>query len=711
MNEQDINERIFRERIESLSLALSRLKAETLTNMHAYKALRKRIMQVKNARLFKIVILFNRFQIEFLKGGVEGKKHFLRWILFKLTGRPRTGHAPLTAFDPFPLYDLPFDAFEQGSTKECHATVPRAKMHFFLFGSLPYNDTGGGQRSAQLTKTLVSQGYDLTYIYAFPRDESKDVCVNIPFTEHYYLSEVSEQMLLSSIRGRPVFIFEIPFRQFTPYLKLASRIRARTIYDHIDNWNTSLGEAFFSWDVLDYFLNNADLLVASAKALVAQLAEKAGDKTVSYLPNAYDQEIFEPIKDYERPKDTPYGEKIFLYAGSLWGEWFCWDWLIVAAESYPNYIFLLIGDCPKRRPLPRNVILLGLKAQSDIPPYLAYCDVALIPFSPGPITDAVSPIKVFEYLGMRKPVISTRMPETQDYPGVYQAVNITDWLELLEKDLKVPDSIDVFNIENTWNRRCEVLIDLVGGPKISIIILCYNNAGVIGRCIDSLIKFDGYGYEIIVVDNQSQDGSLELLKGYGEKIKILTNDKNGCSSGRNLGASEAEGEFLVFIDSDQWATHSRWLNPAFDIFAASRYIGAIGWTAGWFEPGRVSGPNAAFLHNRGFYRSASGVKYRCDVAYIGTGGMIIPRYVWEQTGGFDEAYDPTCFEDTDLSLQIKFCGFEVAYCPFIGLGHLSNQTTESGGPEHRELFKRNGDYFYHKWSLKAPELLKVYLDD
>lgn len=705
--------KLLAEKIENLNIRLKTLQSELNRQIRINKLLRQRIMDFKNTNIWKIVTLLRRLRMEFFNGGIEGKKRFLRWVLFKIIGRPRKGHLPLTAFDVIPLHDLPGEDFASVFDLNTLPVYPRSRLHIHIFTSMPYEDTGGGQRAAQLAKTFALQGYDVTYVYAFPRSESQNVDLMRPFKDHYCISEVSEEFILRNIRGRPLFIFEIPYEKYLPYLYLARRIRAKVIYDHIDNWETSLGKAFFSQDVFREFLLKADLLVASAKLLVEQIAEKLGnaEKPVFYLPNAYDEKLFEPSRFYQKPADMPIGERVFIYIGSLWGEWFCWDWLIKAAETYPQYKFVLIGDYSEKRSLPANIVPLGLKAHAELPPYLAYSSGGIIPFKPGPIVDAVSPIKVFECLGMHKPVISTLMPEIKNYPGVYQAGNLEEWLALFAGDLTVPESVKAFNQENNWNCRCEQLVNLIGQEKISVIVLCHNNVNIIGRCLESLLKYNSYDYEIIVVDNQSTDGSVDYMKeNYGEKIKIIQNSKNGCASGRNLGAAEASGEILVFLDSDQWATHFRWLDPALEVLALDRRIGAVGWTAGWFTPGKVTGPTADFLPSRGSNWFTS-LKYRCDVAYLGSGGMVIPRYIWEQTGGFDEAYDPTCFEDTDLSLSIKFLGYSLAYCPFIGLGHLANQTTQSGSLKHRENFKRNAAYCYNKWHLKAPELLKVYLNE
>ena len=91
--------------------------------------------------------------------------------------------------------------------------------------------------------------------------------------------------------------------------------------------------------------------------------------------------------------------------------------------------------------------------------------------------------------------------------------------------------------------------------------------------------------------------------------------------------------------------------------------------------------------------------YRTDVAYLGSGGLFIPRTVFEATGGFDPTYDPTSFEDTDLSFAIKKLGFKIAYRDLSCIRHDAHRTTiaTDNSPEYLELFTRNSKYFQEKW--------------
>lgn len=241
--------------------------------------------------------------------------------------------------------------------------------------------------------------------------------------------------------------------------------------------------------------------------------------------------------------------------------------------------------------------------------------------------------------------------------------------------------------------------------NISIIILNHNNLGIINKCIDTLIENKKkYEYEIIVVDNQSNDGSYENLKQkYKNRIKLIRNIKNGCSSGRNLGVNNSSKDYIVFLDSDQWVINNSWLDNYINIFLNKKNVGAIGWTAGWFNRNGYAYHTVDDFEYR--YMPPQGL-YRSDIGYLGSGGMMISKKFFNKIGGFDEKYDPTCYEDTDLSLNIRNHGKELIYCPYLGIKHLPHQTTKSGSDKHRNLIQEKGKYFVKKWKEKNKKLLK-----
>lgn len=91
--------------------------------------------------------------------------------------------------------------------------------------------------------------------------------------------------------------------------------------------------------------------------------------------------------------------------------------------------------------------------------------------------------------------------------------------------------------------------------KVSIIVPVYNVEKYLKKCLESIINQTLKEIEIICINDGSRDKSLEILKKYANKdsrIKIINKDNEGQSVARNIGIKEAKGEFLGFVDSDDW---------------------------------------------------------------------------------------------------------------------------------------------------------------
>lgn len=91
--------------------------------------------------------------------------------------------------------------------------------------------------------------------------------------------------------------------------------------------------------------------------------------------------------------------------------------------------------------------------------------------------------------------------------------------------------------------------------KISVIVPVYNVEDYIQECINSILKQSFTEYEVILVDDGSQDKSISLIKNIidsNENIKLITKKNGGLSSARNYGLKVARGEYVIFIDSDDF---------------------------------------------------------------------------------------------------------------------------------------------------------------
>lgn len=110
------------------------------------------------------------------------------------------------------------------------------------------------------------------------------------------------------------------------------------------------------------------------------------------------------------------------------------------------------------------------------------------------------------------------------------------------------------------------------GPDFSVIIAVYNGAATLARAIDSVLAQTYPPLEIIIVDDGSTDDTAAIARRYGEPVRYLHQDNAGVSVARNAGVRLAQGEWLAFLDADDWyyserlRWHADWIrsDPALD---------------------------------------------------------------------------------------------------------------------------------------------------
>ena len=93
------------------------------------------------------------------------------------------------------------------------------------------------------------------------------------------------------------------------------------------------------------------------------------------------------------------------------------------------------------------------------------------------------------------------------------------------------------------------------GSVLSVIVPVYNSKEHLSRCIDSILSQSFSDFELLLVDDGSKDGSGAVCDAYSEKdsrVRVFHKENGGVSSARNVGIENADGQWLTFIDSDDW---------------------------------------------------------------------------------------------------------------------------------------------------------------
>ena len=183
-------------------------------------------------------------------------------------------------------------------------------------------------------------------------------------------------------------------------------------------------------------------------------------------------------------------------------------------------------------------------------------------------------------------------------------------------------------------------------PKISVIIPVYNGEKTIQKTIESVLKQTFQDLELIVINDGSQDATLEVLSSIQDpRLRILSYSNAGLASSRNRGITEATGEYISFLDADDLWTPDKLEAQLQALQEHPEAAVAYSWTDCIDELGQFS--------RRGSHISAIGYVYSelCLIDFLENGSNpLIKHQVFTKVGNFDESLP--CAEDWDMWLRL-----------------------------------------------------------
>lgn len=254
---------------------------------------------------------------------------------------------------------------------------------------------------------------------------------------------------------------------------LTDRWENRTIvYDWIDDLSVFPYKQSWLKENHERMLDSADLVLCVAGNLLNQARERRPDALS--VQNGVEYARFSaPASsiglDFRFKEMVDDGRPIVGYYGAV-ASWFDVDLLTEVAELRPDWSFVIIGhklpDAPslKRLEEKSNVLILQAQEYESLPNYLAQFAVATIPFKINRITEATSPLKLYEYFAAGKPVISTPMPECQSYEEVLIVRDAQEFSRALDvagersRDPKARERLLSLGRENSWTIRVQKVV-------------------------------------------------------------------------------------------------------------------------------------------------------------------------------------------------------------------------------------------------------------
>lgn len=299
-----------------------------------------------------------------------------------------------------------------------------------------------------------------------------------------YMNEAFAKYVFEAIerQNKPRYVqfystdWTITKKQAVAYEKKGYRI----VYEYIDDLNPSLaGTDTLPVNVKDKYemvMKDKDaIVVVTADALKRDVVQKRGNTNLVYSGNGVDYNHFHNEIDRNFRFENEFlrilksGQPVVGYYGAL-AKWFDYDLIKYIAEK-EKYQVVLFGikydDSYEKAGLNKlgNVHFLGARDYRVLQNYASKIDVLMIPFLINDITKATSPVKLFEYMALNKPIVTTDMDECRKYESVLIGHDHAEFIDKLEEALKKKTDnnymklLDKEALENTWEEKAKLIVE------------------------------------------------------------------------------------------------------------------------------------------------------------------------------------------------------------------------------------------------------------
>ena len=300
----------------------------------------------------------------------------------------------------------------------------------------------------------------------------------LPFANKYRrINKINQWLISRTVKKslRSLKTSTVDVYSFLPSaIDLLPFIKAdKVIYDCVDDHSSFSGlinrEVVLQME--QELAQRAQVNFATARQLISE--RQAWSPSFYLIPNGAEFEHFASVDD-----QTPIPEELVQIprpiAGFIGGisDWIDLDLLAKVAQALPEVSFVFIGpvatNVDNLRQLP-NVFLLGARPYKQLPVYLREFATCLIPFKINKLTEAVNPIKMYEYLAAGKPVVSTPLPEVLAYREVVEiAASAPEMVSALQKTLSVSANDEEARRKrqsvgkaNSWDARWQTAVEYI----------------------------------------------------------------------------------------------------------------------------------------------------------------------------------------------------------------------------------------------------------
>ena len=243
-------------------------------------------------------------------------------------------------------------------------------------------------------------------------------------------------------------------------------------------------------------------------------------------------------------------------------------------------------------------------------------------------------------------------------------------------------------------------------PVLSVAMVTYGGWDWPVRALAALEEHTLVPFEVICVDNDSWDGTGELLEDLVDGATIIRNRRNlGFAGAANQAAERARGEYLCFLNPDCLVTPG-WFRPLRDVLARNAIAAAI---PRFLDPAGEVQEAGSVVDRQGWTEAVGRGASAADPSYLfprvvdygSAACLLIRRRAFLEVGGFDPVYHPAYCEDVDLAFRLAVEGLLTVYEPRASVVHAGSVSTDT--VRRDRLIERNRRILLRRWGERLAD--------
>ncbi|MCP4474583.1 MAG: glycosyltransferase family 2 protein [Gammaproteobacteria bacterium] len=225
---------------------------------------------------------------------------------------------------------------------------------------------------------------------------------------------------------------------------------------------------------------------------------------------------------------------------------------------------------------------------------------------------------------------------------------------------------------------------------ISVLIVNYDTAREVKRAIDSVLRQRDIAFAIYVIDNASQDNSVEVLKAFGEQIHFIASEKNlGFGKANNLLFQQVSTPYIYLMNPDAWLEDDHTLAKFVNYIQRHPDCGMVGSAVMSEDGSELALPNYRYPRQRRLRQPLPPLPG--EITWIMGANMVMPAALFRQLNGFDEAFF-LYGEDADLCIRVRMAGYIIGLLSDVIVRHVGGASGKNNSVYDRKLKKCVGFY-------------------